>query len=197
LTLPARIRIVTGGGRKQLEVDMKKKDIADVALKILGVFAFLQAISATQYTFMFSAPLLTASHPMTADAWLTLASLAVPVLLLLVAAIVLVAKSKRLSARMFPPVDSSNAPQAAFSKEELQALAFSVLGVYVVLMAVPKLMELGVNLFTASSVSSPEVQRSFTRRTWVAGISAIVQASLGILLFLRARGLAKFWHALR
>ena len=176
---------------------MKKQEIMAIALKILGVVAFMHAISTSQLVFVFIPQIGIGQQPMTMSLWLSLACMLIPIVLMLLAGVILVTRGERLASKWFPSESTSSSPQWTISAKELQALAFSVLGVYLFLTALPNLAALGMDLFTASSVRLPDTGRVVAHRYWHTGIYGAVQAILGVLLFLRARSLAKLWHIVR
>jgi len=168
---------------------MKKQEIMAIALKILGVVAFMHAISTSQLVFVFIPQIGIGQQPMTMSLWLSLACMLIPIVLMLLAGVILVTRGERLASKWFPSESTSSSPQWTISAKELQALAFSVLGVYLFLTALPNLAALGMDLFTGSSVRLPDTGRVV--RYWHTGIYGTVQAILGVLLFLRARSVVE------
>ena len=71
------------------------------------------------------------------------------------------------------------------------------MGLYVFLTALPKLAEVGLTLFSGILANTPDVIRWTGRRSWILGASALIQAVLGLLLFLQARGVSNLWHRIR
>ena len=99
----------------------------------------------------------------------------------------------RWGARLAPKsIGQSPAPK--FNSYEAQAIAFSVLGVYIVVQGIALLWQ--------------DVVKYFLDHTWRSGtgsiavaiepfLPSVIKIVLGIVLFLRGRGLALVWHKLR
>lgn len=175
---------------------MKKQEITSIALKLLGVFAFLSAISMLQFLSIFITQFASARQ-MPPEGWRILALSLLPFVLLICASTILVTRGESLASRLFPACATEETPQKAFSANEIQTIAFSVMGLYVFLTALPKLAEVGLTLFSGILANTPDVIRWTGRRSWILGASALIQAVLGLLLFLQARGVSNLWHRIR
>ena len=174
---------------------MNKREIASLAFKIAGLYAIVQAIKQSGSILLLLGALLRACDlglETPEDLWRFLLDLAVVILpcaLLTVLGILLLARSSKLAGWVFDAGDPALAQPT--DPHELQAIAFSVLGVFVVAMAVPSL---GAVLMNASVRDLPEHLRP---RVWTPLIKLGLQSGIGLGLFFGARPLARFWHKMR
>ncbi len=170
---------------------MTKRELAAFILKLLGVYALIQSLPVLQG---FAAMVFFLQSDGTAfDVLATFVISVVPFLLLALAGVALLLFSDRL-ARIIVGRDGDAAVCSAIHGVEFQAIGFSVVGVLVALLAVPRLVQSLGNAWLLRSQDWPD---SMVRRTWLAGVSIAVQLGLALVLFLRARGLANLWHRIQ
>ncbi len=81
----------------------------------------------------------------------------------------------------------------AVSTHNIQELAFSVVGIILLVIAIPKLFQISSYIYTSKNT----LIGSFMAGTMIYAIVLIVQCILGIGLFLGGKGLATFWHFLQ
>lgn len=171
---------------------MTKNDIITLALKILGIYCIIVAILTLRFTismiFSFyvdqpSAPSLTS---------IIVGSL-IPLVFLILLSYFLIAKSDTLSKLLIQNDDKEKIIQS-FSLEDMQAIVFSVVGVIVIIWALPKLSQI------VTQISFLKIHREdpLSIRIGQRLISDIIDVGfrliLGGYLFLGGRGLAKVWH---
>jgi hypothetical protein len=109
----------------------------------------------------------------------------------LLAGVLLLWNANRIARRVTPP-SADAGPQDRINGREAQAIAFSALGIYFLVSALPRLLNDIVVVATNPTwrgAGFVEYLQTF--------ISPIVQTVLGLVLFLRARGLALLWHRIR
>lgn len=91
------------------------------------------------------------------------------------------------------------ATQPCYDFEHVQALAFSVFGLYLFADALPNLVVLGMrNGFSSPFIEQPvwKGDAEFLDRKSTL-MTELLRAALGVAFFLGARGLAKYWHRAR
>jgi hypothetical protein len=81
-------------------------------------------------------------------------------------------------------------PVTTSAGQYLQAIAFSVVGVLLVVQAAPGLVSLVWMAMT-------DMGRPFGSNAYAAMVQPVVQILLGVALFLQSRGLALLWHKIR
>lgn len=172
---------------------MTKREITAIVLKLLGVYAILQAIPLLQYLWGFIAMVVRDRSEVLEQAIYFL-GMGISFLLMVVAAFLLLVRSERI-AGLLVREDGPVSQTPTLSGPEVQAIAFSVVGVAVFLHAVPKLCQLVLNLWYLRSRNLPT--DGLVESTWHLGAAVAIQCGLAAILFLRARGLAHFWHRIQ
>jgi hypothetical protein len=176
---------------------MTKREVASLALKLLGIYAFILAISSfhsmmislaigAQYTG-------TTSHDSTF--FLLAAGSGIPLLLLIFLGWYLIAASERLSKGLFPQ-EVGEDKISALSSEDAQTIAFSVVGLLLLTKAVPNLFRVMLRISSAlqyKTLSATVIKTGIIQSSVV----VVVQLALGLYLFLGSKGLSGLWHKLQ
>ncbi len=107
------------------------------------------------------------------------------------AAVLLFWRADRWGPRLLP-AGSSVEMGVKINSADAQAIGFSILGVYLIATGAPNLLAMGLHAMTDPNFRgypTSERLRNFT--------VPLVQVVAGLVLFLRARGLALLWHKIR
>ena len=177
---------------------MTKREVASLALKLSGIYAFIVSVSSFD-TMMFmiaSVGAQCADHPGQGPNFALLAvGFVIPLLLLLFLGFYLIAASERLSRHIFPQ-DSAGEKTSPFSSEDMQTIAFSVVGLLLLTRAVPGLCRV---IFRISSALQYKNFSAIIIKTGIVQNSVIivVQLVFGLYLFLGSKGLSGLWHKLQ
>lgn len=178
---------------------MSKREFTSVILKLLGIYTIIEALFLLQGLGVL--PLLSmiasGSDDIGRGAWLYVAMF-VPFGLFVIVAILLLACSGNI-ARFIIKDDGDVSLPGPLSGREFQAICFSVVGVLVFLLGIPRLSQLFTYLYYLISQygSGQIVQGQLVTRALQVGISVAIQCGLAIILFFRAKGLVNFWHRIQ
>ena len=177
---------------------MTKREVASLALKLSGIYALIVSVSSF-HTMMFmisSVGAQYADHPGQGPNFALLAiGSVIPLLLLLFLGFYLIAASERLSKRLFPQ-DVEKDEISALSSEDMQTIAFSVVGLLLLTRAFPGLCR--VILQISSALRFKNFSALITRTGILQNsVVAVVQLALGLYLFLGSKGLSGLWHKLQ
>ena len=175
---------------------MNKREAASLAFKIAGLFAIIQAIEQSQSILILLQAVFRAVEfgmDLSSEGWwqfvLEAATVVGPFGLLIALGILLLSRSDRLAGRMFD--DGAPDPSPQTDAHELQAIAFSVLGVFVVAMAIPSLAAVLVN------ASVRDIPNDMRPSLWPPLVKLGLQLGIGAGLFFKARPLSTLWRKLR
>jgi hypothetical protein len=175
---------------------MTKRELAAFILKLLGVYAIIRSLPLFLYLSLTLATLGQEKDEVSGQVW-TYFSMSVPSILTAIAAIVLLTCSRGLAAAIVRE-DSDARLSTSLTGEDVQAIGFSVVAVFVFVSAVPQILQFIANLWLIASQSEyGRAPSQLSMRAWGTGLSAAVQLVLAIVLFLRARGLANLWHRIQ
>lgn len=174
---------------------MTKIQIASLSLKIVGIFSIIQAIpilkSLSEALEMRGLKIGDVPY----DATYLLVGIFLSFSLLIIIGSFLIIFSQRLAKKIFR--DSDDKPISSdVSAKDIQSIAFSVVGIVLMVITIPKLIQLGANLGTWK-IAGVETKSSISISTWIYFIGIAVQFILGLLLFIGARGLSSFWYFLQ
>ena len=165
---------------------MTKKEIVSLSLKLAGIYCLIMSISYLSFTSMNVAAALRRESP-----WHMLTSITsfvslllsfTPFALLLLFATYLIF-SRKLPSRMASSIIIQE-EATSFTFQDIQMLAFSIIGVWLLSSAIPRLF--------ASTVRMTELQSaSYIISQMVTGV---LKVALGIYLFLGGKGLVRLWQ---
>ncbi len=173
---------------------MQKQEIANLILKILGVYVIVQAIAMFQYPVFIFTQLLRLSER-TPAFYVSIVVSLLPAALMFGAGFILIRKSDKLAPALLGEDSGNDIQTSKLSTQEIQAIAFSVVGLYIFVIGVPKLFQFGFQII--SQPMQMEVARISIRASWPNIISTFIQCLLGAGLFLQAQGISKFWYQLK
>lgn len=166
-------------------------DAAVIALRLLGIYCLLDTVPLLAVLAML--PQMVRSAGGTVEVLVFLATF-VPHALYVALGVWLLVTARRL-ARWLLPSAAAGSVGLSLAGVEAQAIAFSVVGVLLVGRALPDLAR-GLSYVVQSSSDGIQVgPRWDDALPGLVGVA--VQAGLGVVLFLRARGLALLWHRIR
>ena len=173
---------------------MTKREFTAIVLKLTGVFVLVRYLG---YLPMVLSPLtvIRFGESNTFSTWLVGVGSIVPPLLYLAACILIIIKSEKIAARLIPE-DGKFRVGFNLSREDVLTIAFCCIGLVFFVGSIPRL----VQAFSSLVLTRSTMSQSGHSRPW--GVYAtlashLVQAIIGLALFLQARGMSGLWHKLR
>jgi len=175
---------------------MTKHELASFALKLLGIYTFIQALPIFQYLGGLAYMLKSSRQGAVPEFWASVVML-IPLLLVAVAGAALFIFSRDLAPRLVGK-DGPLGTSTVLTGRDVQAIGFSIVAVLIFLRAVPQMGHAIWTVFDALSqrYSEPPSDRA-VQNFFRYGIPTIIQLVLAIVLFFQARGLANLWHRIR
>jgi len=167
---------------------MTKQELSQITLKVLGIYALLesvQMISGLINVFAFS-------EDMHLERYAMILSVVVPFLLLLWASLFLILRTEKITVKYFPIGYIEN---LGLKGNQIQAIAFSVIGVVLIVTTIPKLSQLGMNIYALMNRASElGAELKLERDTIGFGLNLLVRLILGVLLFISGESLSNLWR---
>lgn len=175
---------------------MNQLQLASISLKVLGIYSLIRALVLTENFFhtILATRIPTPSVPVEQHQALLILSSLVPIALLLAAGIFLILQSGRLAPSMAGPGDEDGSG-ASVTPHVFQSIAFSVLGLYLCVSAIPGLFGILWNLFALNEAAPAEMRTNVVTQAWACGAKLCLQFFLGLWLFFGARGFSNLWFA--
>ncbi|RPJ19443.1 MAG: hypothetical protein EHM35_20650 [Planctomycetaceae bacterium] len=175
---------------------MTRHELASFALKLLGIYAFIEALPLFQSLGGLVYALRSDRPQAATEAWVYVIML-IPLLLTAAAGAILLVFSQNLAPRLVGE-DKPLGMSSVLTGRDVQAIGFAVVAVLIFLHAIPQIAQAVWTGYYAISqhVSEPtsgRMRQDFLRY----GIPAVIQLVLAFILFLQARGLAGLWHRIR
>ncbi len=165
---------------------MTKKEIVSLSLKLAGIYCLIIAISHLNITIMSAFSALRGQ-----SFWSMLISITPFVLLLLFAAYLIF--SRKLPSRMASSIIQEE-EATSFTFQNIQMLAFSIIGVWLLSSAIPNIIQPIVRITVLHSTSQESVSVSLNTFIISQIVAEILKVALGIYLFSGGKGLAKLWQ---
>jgi len=163
---------------------MTKKEIATLSFKLLSLYAILQLIDKLGYII---------SYLMYGDLsganFMNFISWAVPPVLFLICGILLWYTAAPLAGSLFKATGSNENSNSNASLIDIQIVAFSVVGLFVLAESFPNFMRLVVWYYLAN-----EIQKSPLTGD---GVAFLLQSVFGFWLLFGSRGIVNFIHRIR
>lgn len=159
------------------------RDLGRLGLKLFGVWTAIESIGWLAGAFQ-----LYAGGVDRPAAWLVSGYL-VPALAYALVASLLIVRADRLAVWLFP---EKQVTSLGLPSEQVQAVAFSIMGVWLVVQSLPTIMYvLAIQRLspTLSAIDSGRI-------SYPALIFSSLRFGIGLYLFLGAKGLTKLWHGL-
>jgi len=121
----------------------------------------------------------------------------VSISLLILFGFTLIFFSNIISIKMFGKENNSPTPESKMTASNIQSVAFSIVGVILIVVAIPELVQIGANIQVLANVGDEVPTRSISAGTWAYSIGLAAQMFVGILLFFGAKGLSSLWYFLQ
>ena len=177
---------------------MTKKEIVSLSLKLAGLYCLIMAISRLGYPIPYVVSLLRRqgfwSMLISITPFVSLLLLLTPFVLLLLFGVYLIFSSKlpsKMASSMIPEEKTTS-----FTFQDIQVLAFSIIGVWLLSSEIPTLIRLIIQI----KLMLPTFQQSvsvFQNSIYISQIiAAVLKIALGIYLFSGGKGLGKLWQKL-
>lgn len=170
---------------------MTKREVGALAFTVMGVYALILAVN--DVSFIFGSVINAVGSPIGISTVLIIVALTGPMLLRIAIGIILILYRDAFSGKLFPGGPDMIAVHA--STKDVQAVAFSVVGILLIVQALPDIGAIAMNI----SYRAREVEPSTSVRhgMWIKGAMMVVKLVLGISLFFGGRSLSNYWHMLR
>jgi hypothetical protein len=97
---------------------------------------------------------------------------------------------------MFGKENPPSTPETEITAKNIQTVAFSVVGVILIAVAIPKLVQVGANI-QALVNAGDEVPANISAGTWAYSIGIAAQMLVGVLLFVGSKGLSSLWYVIQ
>lgn len=171
---------------------MDKKIFAKVLIRALSIYTFISALEALQYLGMMVAVL---SQPSPAFIIYSIAGV-MPFIFLLILGFFLWNRAGYLAERMLPVEESVSGGSVA-TGGEIEAIAFSAVGIYLLSNALPRLVEVvsGIIVFYSGQYPPSYEYFNYSSISSLAGLT--VKMTMGFWLILGSRGIVRLVGKLR
>jgi len=165
---------------------MNKREIAVLACKVLGIMTVVSALHSPVNGLLSVLQTDLSQHP--ESAWVPLIPI-LHLLLLFGVGLFLWMCADRLAAEMVRS-DETSPTKSVLTGDEIQAIAFSVIGLFLFVQALPRFL---YEVVYIGAVYPPPAE---FRPRWLLG-GPLLQVIVGIALFFGARGLVGIWKKMR
>lgn len=168
---------------------MHNRTIASLGCKFLGIYALIKSISLFGQIFqMYSFAKDDSSFGIA-----LIISTSIPSILMLAVAIVLIIGSNRFAEKMVDTKNNQSINQN-ISTLDLQTIAFSVVGLVLLLMSFPKMMQICWNVYVIKSAGDNRNIAEIISKTWSFALATGVQFIIGFILFIGSELFSSLWH---
>ena len=177
---------------------MTKKEIVSLSLKLAGIYCLIMSLSYLSFAIMSVVSflrgqgfwdMLTSITPFV----LLLLSFTPVVLLLLFGAYLIF--SKKLPSKMASSmIEGEEEQTTSFTFQDIQVLAFSIIGVWLLSSAIPTFIRPIVQIIVMHSTSQRSGSVFINSYIIPQIVAAVLKLALGIYLFSGSKGLAKLWQ---
>ncbi len=190
--LPARGRQVSSAVIFQ---NMKNRELAEVLIKVLGIYALLQALPLFQYLALVVPSLLVKQNENLS--YLIQAINFIPLLATIIVGFYLIKNGEILSKKLFRDESNELSNQTLIDKTELQTIIFSGIGLLILIMAIPKVIQSIVSIYLYSNETmAGEANRIFSKN-WPNILASSLQIVIGLFVFFQAQSITNMWRSIQ
>jgi uncharacterized membrane protein len=179
---------------------MTRREIASLAIKLMGVFVLLKSIAFVPMVFsgMFYAVRSYDSAGLLQTAFVLMTSILMTVIPLAFSVLVIVLSDKA-AVWLIKEDNSIENTNTSISKEDVMVIAVSCIGLYFIVAAMPMLITAFLNnaVYMRRQMGSPFIGPSGLMNIFRNLIAPAVQIALGVWLFAGSKGIVKFWKRIR
>jgi len=167
---------------------MTKRDILELAIKIIGIYMVILILNFI-HSILISIPWIFERQEH--NSLLFLISYTISVLIYFIVAYNFIFRADSL-ANIICKEDKSFGESNNIQKETIQEIAFTVVGIYLIAIALPKITDVIISIILQGRFKNIQYTRGFTYI-----ISSIVQIGIGIYLVLGSKGIVNTIKKLR
>jgi hypothetical protein len=170
---------------------MNQTQLAQVALKIVGIFAIIQSIP------LLGAFIQTSAIIAQDFAWKPLAMIGTlfPFLLMISSGCCLIIFGNKIASKMFPPINQ-HYENIGISTKHLQAIAFSIVGILLMAFAIPHMASIIWNYHVIKNADSEMQLQKFWDDTWNYALRTGVQFLIGLFIFFGSKAVTALWNTM-
>ena len=175
---------------------MTSTQIASLSLKLMGIFSIIQSVpflkSLSEYFIYKDMNVFQPENSPPNYQFLLIGILSTIGLLLLLGTCLII-YSESLAKRITKDNEGKKISTDLTAKD-MQAVAFSVIGIVMIVIAIPQLVKIATNIQALKMAGDEYPGKSVTAGTWAYAIGLSVQVVIGLLLFFGSRGLSSLWY---
>ncbi len=168
---------------------MDKQLVASLGCKFLGIYALLESIPL--FGNIFQTYAFASGEP--AFGMALILSTSIPFVLLVSSAIALIVFSNKFANKMIDLEGEENSGQTITFKD-LQSIAFSVVGLVLLLLSLPKMVQIGCNIYAVKAAGDERNVAEIVRNTWSFALATGIQFVIGFVLFIGADLFSTLWY---
>lgn len=181
---------------------MKSKDLAFILLRTLSIYIFIQAIMNLSHIINYSiisnlGTFKNAGYETNISVLSLLLTSIAPFLILLIIAIILWIFTSQITKYLLPEDLNNDENEKKINLEELQYIAFSIIGVLILSSALPQLFNLVPNIIKMNDIGSSLVTSSYKTEVIFAIIEKAVRVLIGLFLIFGSKGLVGLLKKIR
>jgi hypothetical protein len=177
---------------------MNKREIASLAIKLMGVFILLKSIAYVPMTLsVLFRSVLTAEGTGVLETMFAVAMSIVAAGVPLIFSLMIISLSDKAAARLIKDDQTIEKPDVSINKDDVMLVAISCIGLYFIIAATPMLIRgLGMYpMYPRGGMDYFGLTRFWTIAKQL--IAPAVQIGLGIWLFAGSKGIVKLWKKIR
>ena len=175
---------------------MTGPQIASLSLKLMGIFSIIQAVPILKDLwsyFVFKDSSFFGSDNMPPNYNYLLIGTLTSICLLILIGACLIIYSDTLGKKIIKENNDTKI-STDLTANDLQAIAFSVIGIVMIVMAIPHLVKIAANVQALKMAGDEYPGKSVSAGTWAYATGLSVQVIIGLLLFFGSRGLSSLWY---
>lgn len=168
---------------------MYTRTLASLGCKFLAIYALIQAVPLLGQIFQIYS--FTKNDPSFGIS--VVFSTSIPFILMLAVAVILFLYSYRIADKMIGTKDDEST-HFSISAIEFQTVAFSIVGLVLLLLSFPKILQIIWNAYAIKSAGDERSTAELIMNTWSFALATGLQFVIGFVLFIGAELLATLWY---
>jgi hypothetical protein len=174
---------------------MKNRELAEVLIKILGIYALLQALPLFQHI-SFAASNFYVSQTESISVLIQLIG-SIPFFANVMVGIYLLKNGENLSKKILKEEKQEVLSHNLIDKESLQTILFSAIGLLTIIFAIPKTINAISSIYLYMNESMVGEANKIIRNSWPNILAATLQIIIGFIVFFQAQSVTNLWRSIQ
>jgi len=174
---------------------MKKKELAEILIKCLGIYTLLHSLTFFQYIVLYATSIF--EERGNNYTFFQVIFNVLPFLATIIIGFLLIKYGETLSLKIFKDQKDSELNETRINKKELQTIIFSGVGLFILITTIPKLIHSAGNIYLYLNESMEGEAQRLLRNSWPDFLATFLYLCAGVFVFFQAESITNLWRSVQ